>query len=115
MRVYRFPMRPRKHPEAAVFQRCRRQRKPDADLRLQREVKIIGILMPWLANHARILENELALETIDVRTQQIRHDVDDARTLGHTAGRAFRMAVEHFGDAVFGIDRIRTWRLFVKD
>src|SRR5215472_13006959 len=68
-----LPMRSRQYPQAAILERRPRQRDPHTHLRLPGEVEVERILVPRLADDAWILEDELALEAVEIRPEDLLH------------------------------------------
>jgi hypothetical protein len=71
--------------------------------------------VPGLADHARVLEDELALEAVELGSEDLGDEIDDRSTTGDVARDALDMAVEDLGDLVFGIDGRRARLLLGED
>jgi hypothetical protein len=71
--------------------------------------------MPGLAHDTGVLEDELALKTIEIGSENLGHAIDDRVGPRHAQRFALRMAIEHLRDLVFRVDRRRARRGFQRD
>src|ERR1700688_1156988 len=107
MFVDRFAMRPGHHVQASVGERRFGNCEPDSNLRTIVERKVVGVLMPRLTHRAVILEDELTQEAIEIRAEQIAHDIEHRWILDVLLEERIAMQPEDFADVVLRILRER--------
>ena len=107
--VDRLIVRAGQHLQATVLERRFGDGEPyagDGPRRIEREVE--GVLVPGLPPRARVLEDELAEEAVQVRADEIDEQIGDARVACECGEDRVAVELEDLRDELFGLAFVPT-------